>query len=53
VPADYDAQRWWTNSYALKALLGEAFSLAWTKCCFWPGAPGTHEERWGLPAPPR
>jgi hypothetical protein len=53
VPADYDAQRWWTNSYALKALLGEAFSLAWTKCCFWPGAPGTHKERWGLPAPPR
>lgn len=51
IPTDYDAQRWWTNSYAFKTLLGEAFSLAWTRCCFWPDAPGTHEERWGLPAP--
>jgi hypothetical protein len=48
-PQEYDTKRWWTNSYALKTLLGEAISLAWTNCCFWPGAQGTHQERWGLP----
>jgi len=44
-----DTKRWWTNSQAFKSLLGEAVSLSWTKCCFWPGPPGSHEERWAVP----
>ncbi len=39
-PADHDPQRWWTSSVGTKTTLGEILSLAWTKCCFWPGAPG-------------
>lgn len=48
-PRDHDAQRWWSSSAGAKAVVGEALSLAWTKCCFWPAAPGTHEERWAAP----
>lgn len=48
-PTEYDAVRWWTTSEGVKTLLGEAISLAWTTCCFWPGPPGSHEERWAVP----
>lgn len=48
-PADFDAQRWWSSSSGIKSTLGEALSLIWTKCCFWPGPPGSHEERWAVP----
>jgi len=36
-PAEYDARRWWTTSEGTKTTVGESLSLAWTKCCFWPG----------------
>ncbi|HZT56102.1 MAG TPA: hypothetical protein VFA35_07750 [Burkholderiaceae bacterium] len=49
-PTDYDPQRWWASSIGAKATLGEAIGLAWTTCCFWPGPPGSHDERWGVPA---
>ena len=52
-PAGIDARHWWTSSEGAKTTIGEALSLAWTKCCFWPGAPGSHEERWAVPAPRR
>jgi hypothetical protein len=48
-PAEFDPRRWWTSSAGAKSTLGEAVGLAWTKCCFWPGPPGSHEERWALP----
>ncbi|HEY9237999.1 MAG TPA: hypothetical protein VIP10_04085 [Burkholderiaceae bacterium] len=51
-PTEYDPQRWWTSSTGAKTTLGEALSLAWTKCCFWPGPGGSHDERWGVPAAP-
>lgn len=51
-PHEYDAQRWWTSSAGAKTTLGELLSLAWTKCCFWPGPPGSHEERWAVPPAP-
>ena len=46
-PKDYEPDRWWATSAGAKAVIGEGLSLAWTKCCFWPGAPGSHEEKWG------
>ena len=52
-PTEYDAQRWWTSSAGAKTTLGETLGLAWTKCCFWPGPKGSHDERWGVPAAPR
>jgi hypothetical protein len=50
VPDGFDAERWWTSSVGTKLVMGEAVSLAWTSCCFWPPAPGSHEERWAVPA---
>lgn len=51
-PAEYDPQRWWTTSIGAKTTFGEVVGLAWTKCCFWPGPNGSHDELWGLPAAP-
>ena len=45
--------RWWASSESAKAVLGEAIGMAWTACCFWPPAPGSHEERWAVPATAR
>ncbi len=47
-PKEYEPARWWRTSAGAKTVIGEGLSLAWTKCCFWPGAPGSHEERWGV-----
>ncbi len=47
-PKEYDPARWWRTSSGAKTVIGEGLSLVWTKCCFWPGAPGSHEERWGV-----
>jgi uncharacterized SAM-binding protein YcdF (DUF218 family) len=32
----FDAEHWWRSSAGTKAVMGEALSLAWTDCCFWP-----------------
>lgn len=50
-PATFDADRWWTTSAGVKAVMGETLSIAWTACCFWPPKPGSHEERWADPEP--
>ena len=48
-PTQVDAEHWWTSSAGAKSTLGETLSLGWTKCCFWPAPPGSHEERWAVP----
>lgn len=48
-PTEVDTRRWWTSSTAFKGQIGEALSLAYTHCCFWPAPRGTHEERWAVP----
>jgi hypothetical protein len=50
-PTDFDARHWWRSSTGTKSVMGETLSLAWTTCCFWPPAPGSHEERWAVPKP--
>ena len=52
VPRRYDLDRWWQTSDGAKAVLAELLGLAWTKCCFWPSAAGTHEELWVVPKTP-
>ncbi len=49
IPEHLDPSRWWATSAGAKSVLGEAVSLAWTTCCFWPGPAGSHEERWAVP----
>ena len=51
-PRDGDPARWWAASGSAKAVVGEALGLAWTACCFWPPAQGSHEERWAVPLKP-
>jgi len=48
-PRQFDAPHWWRSSAAFKAQIGEALSLAYTHCCFWPAPRGSHEERWAVP----
>jgi len=52
-PHDFDPEHWWTTSSGTKLVIGETLSLIWTKCCFWPAAPDSHEERWGIPRSPK
>jgi hypothetical protein len=50
-PRHYDVERWWTTSEGTKTVLGELLGLAWTECCFWPGAPDPAEAQPAKPAP--
>ena len=43
-PAAFDGRHWWRSSAGAKALIGEALGFGWTKCCFWPGPPGSPDE---------
>ena len=47
---EYDAATWWRTSTGVKDILEQAVGLLWVKCCFWPPAPGSHEERWAVPS---
>jgi len=51
-PGRYALERWWTTSEGVKAVLGEAISLAWTACCFAPPTPGSGEGRSPMPRSP-
>jgi hypothetical protein len=51
-PSDYESEGWWQTSAGAKTVLGELISLAWTVCCFHPGAVGSHQERWAEPRRP-
>jgi hypothetical protein len=42
-PVDFDAEHWWATSTGAKTTLGEALSVAWTICCFWPEPPEGHQ----------
>lgn len=51
--AEYDGSRWWRSSEGTRRVLVESIGLAWAVCCFEPGLPGSHQERWAEPAPTR
>lgn len=48
-PENYDPEHWWRSSIGMKAVMSESIGWAWTRCCFWPPTPGSHEERWAVP----
>lgn len=45
IPRSYDLEHWWRTSQGTKTVIDETMSLAWTACCFWPTATGSHDER--------
>jgi len=51
-PHDYDLARWWDSSNGVKTVIGEALSLAWTTCCFWPPEAGAPAAPWREPKRP-
>jgi hypothetical protein len=46
-PFDYGPDKWWRTSTGVKTVVGEALSLVWVTCCFFPPPPGSHDELWG------
>jgi hypothetical protein len=50
-PDTYDPDRWWASSVGAETVLSEALKLAWTKCFFRPGPPGSTDEMWAVPLP--
>ncbi|MHC5210422.1 MAG: YdcF family protein [Planctomycetota bacterium] len=48
-PEDYDPRVWWRTSSGAKNVVGELLGLLWTECCFWPGPPGSVDEKWAVP----
>jgi len=49
-PVEYDPEHWWRTSVGAKDVLQELVSGIWTQLFFWPGPPGSAEERWAVPA---
>lgn len=49
---DYDPSLWWRSSAGVKTVMSESISYAWTICCFFPPAQGSHEEKWGVKRSP-
>lgn len=46
-PSDYDPAAWWRSSSGVESIVFQSIGLLWVKCCFWPGPPGSEQERWG------
>jgi uncharacterized SAM-binding protein YcdF (DUF218 family) len=50
-PADYEPETWWRTTEGMSSVAVQSLGLAWVKCFFWPGPPGSQEELWGAPSP--
>ena len=48
-PPNFDPARWWRTSDTGKVVAVEFAAWFLIKCCFNPGEPGSHLERWGMP----
>lgn len=46
-PSAYDPEAWWRSSSGVESIVFQSIGLLWVKCCFWPGPPGSEQERWG------
>jgi hypothetical protein len=46
-PEGYDPGSWWQTSAGTESVILQSLGLIWVKCFFWPGPPGSKEERWG------
>ena len=47
-PADFDPEHWWRSSASGKYVAVEFAAWVMARCCFDPGEPGSHFERWGI-----
>jgi len=51
-PKDFDAAHWWQSSASGKYVAVEFAGWLLVKCCFSPGEPGSHLEKWGIEKSP-
>jgi len=47
-PTQYGADDWWRSSIGAKTVLQEYVALVWNELFFWPGEPGSADERWAV-----
>ena len=50
VPTGYSPEAWWRSSAGTRTVVTEFAGWLFVKCCFRPGAVGSHEELWGRPS---
>jgi hypothetical protein len=46
--SEFDPEHWWRTSSSGKVVAVEFAGWFLVKCCFYPGAPGSHLEKWGI-----
>jgi uncharacterized SAM-binding protein YcdF (DUF218 family) len=51
-PVDFDPAHWWRTSASGKHVAIEFAGWLLVKCCFFPGEPGSHLEKWGIEKSP-
>ena len=50
-PIDFDPEHWWRTSGSGKGVAVEFAAWLLIQCCFDPGEPGSHLEKWGIDEP--
>ena len=51
-PHNFDPEHWWRSSASGKRVAVEFAGWLLVKCCFYPGEPGSHLEKWGIEKSP-
>ncbi|MDO8827905.1 MAG: ElyC/SanA/YdcF family protein [Methylophaga sp.] len=47
-PQSFELKQWWKTSDGAKSVITELIGNAWVTCCFHPGEPGSHYEKWAV-----
>jgi hypothetical protein len=47
-PREFELEHWWRSSGTAKYVAVEFVGWLMVRCCFSPGAPGSHAEKWGI-----
>jgi uncharacterized SAM-binding protein YcdF (DUF218 family) len=48
-PSNFDPVHWWRTSESGRYVVSEFAGWLLVQCCFRPGEPGSHLEKWGVP----
>ena len=47
-PQGFALNKWWQTSDGAKSVITELIGNFWVTCCFQPGEPGSHYEKWAV-----
>lgn len=47
-PHSFELHKWWQTSDGAKSVITELIGNVWVSCCFHPGEPGSHFEKWAV-----